>query len=344
MYSPKIREDLIPRVYRAAKAAAISMTTWVNQAVEKSLPEALLNHNHNTKERMIAMSATQTERSNDRLENTFVIAKSEHGYRVCSPLTPAKQYVVSGLPENPQCTCADFMNPDAPPDWQCPHILAVLEQVNGADRSKTASPPVPADHGSSEPPASTGKNGKKSPGGRNGKGAVMLLKRSVSPDGRIDSLSVEFTLPVGQVTSEEIKAQAGRFLSLQSQIASAFLKTTAPRNSRINGKGNGSSNRNGDTVPQNAVPGQLLAVASMNTRRGPKLTINVMVNGQVLKFFGSKKELAEAVTDAGFASVADHLSDGMTLNLPCRVVTVQNGKYTNVDRVYPAQAGGNGSA
>ena len=39
MYSPKIREDLVPRIYRAAKEAKLPMTTWVNQAVEKSLPE-----------------------------------------------------------------------------------------------------------------------------------------------------------------------------------------------------------------------------------------------------------------------------------------------------------------
>lgn len=40
MYSPKIREDLIPRVYRAARKAGLPMTAWVNQAVEKSLPDA----------------------------------------------------------------------------------------------------------------------------------------------------------------------------------------------------------------------------------------------------------------------------------------------------------------
>ena len=37
MYSPKIDEALIPRVYRAAKAANIPMTTWVNRAVEGAL-------------------------------------------------------------------------------------------------------------------------------------------------------------------------------------------------------------------------------------------------------------------------------------------------------------------
>jgi hypothetical protein len=38
MYSPKIRPDLIPRVYRAARSAGLAMTAWVNQAVEQALP------------------------------------------------------------------------------------------------------------------------------------------------------------------------------------------------------------------------------------------------------------------------------------------------------------------
>jgi hypothetical protein len=38
MYSPKIDEALIPRIYRAAKAANIPMTTWVNRVVEVALP------------------------------------------------------------------------------------------------------------------------------------------------------------------------------------------------------------------------------------------------------------------------------------------------------------------
>ena len=38
MYSPKIREDLIPRIYRAAKSAKVAMTKWVNEAIEKALP------------------------------------------------------------------------------------------------------------------------------------------------------------------------------------------------------------------------------------------------------------------------------------------------------------------
>lgn len=38
MYSPKVREDLIPKIYRAAKSTKIAMTTWVNRAIEEALP------------------------------------------------------------------------------------------------------------------------------------------------------------------------------------------------------------------------------------------------------------------------------------------------------------------
>ena len=41
MYSPKIREDLIPRIYRAAKKANLPMTIWVSQIVEKALPDVV---------------------------------------------------------------------------------------------------------------------------------------------------------------------------------------------------------------------------------------------------------------------------------------------------------------
>ena len=155
----------------------------------------------------------------------------------------------------------------------------------------------------------------------------MLIKRSVSPDGRIDSLSVEFSFPIGKTTSEELKTRAGKILALQAEIAAGFLK----------GNGNGKPQRDAETA--NAVPGQLLAVASMNGKWGRRLFINVLANGQVLKLFGSEKQLAEAVSAAGFGSVAEHIADGFSLNLPCRVLTRPSldGKYINIERVLPAQ-------
>jgi len=39
MYSPKIREDLIPRLYRLARADEVPMTRLVNQLLEQGIVE-----------------------------------------------------------------------------------------------------------------------------------------------------------------------------------------------------------------------------------------------------------------------------------------------------------------
>ena len=39
MYTPKIREDLIPRLYRAAKARKIPMTRFVSEVVAAALAQ-----------------------------------------------------------------------------------------------------------------------------------------------------------------------------------------------------------------------------------------------------------------------------------------------------------------
>ncbi len=37
MYSPKIRDYLIPQIYQLAKAAGVKMTTLVNRILEKAI-------------------------------------------------------------------------------------------------------------------------------------------------------------------------------------------------------------------------------------------------------------------------------------------------------------------
>ena len=40
MYSPKIRSDLVPRIYHVAKDADVPMTVWVNEVVERALSDS----------------------------------------------------------------------------------------------------------------------------------------------------------------------------------------------------------------------------------------------------------------------------------------------------------------
>jgi len=352
MYSPKIREDLIPRVYRAAKQAGLHMTAWVNQAVEKSLPDAATNHNHVSTERIVLMKVAESSQPTNRLEQkkTFIIAKGEAGaFRVCSPLTPDRQYIVTGIPNDPMCTCPEFMHPDAPPGWVCEHIQAVLKEAPRlkAEAGGTASP-APAGNGDSvEPPSHNGKNGNgngKQPRGRNGKGITMLLKRSVSPDGRIDALSIEFSCPIGSAApTAGIQGLAAVIIALQSDIAAHFLKANGNGRTSANGSPHGKNgsephgsngNGNGD-VPADAVPGTLLGVASMPTKRGVGQYLSIMVGDKVLKLFGTEKQLGETIAAAGYPPLAGRIAAGLTLNLPCRVVTKQSGRFTNIDRVYP---------
>src|SRR5439155_3372252 len=53
--------------------------------------------------------------------------------------------------------------------------------------------------------------------------AQMFLKRSVSPDGHINALSVEFSMPVSDISNGEIKDKALKTLQLQKEIVGAFL-------------------------------------------------------------------------------------------------------------------------
>ncbi|MCC7213185.1 MAG: hypothetical protein IT451_15245 [Candidatus Brocadia sp.] len=39
MYSPKISEELIPKLYRLAKSKGVKMTTLVNEIIEKAIYE-----------------------------------------------------------------------------------------------------------------------------------------------------------------------------------------------------------------------------------------------------------------------------------------------------------------
>jgi hypothetical protein len=70
-----------------------------------------------------------------------------------------------------------------------------------------------------------------------------------------------------------------------------------------------------------AVPGQMLNVGAINTKWGRRLFIGIQSNGQTLKFFGTRKQLAEALTAAGYARMAERIDEGMALNVPCRVTT-----------------------
>lgn len=289
---------------------------------------------------------------------TLVIAPTEGGFRVYNPANITHIYMVSGIPEAPKCNCPDFQTHELDADWRCKHILAVMNQLEKqAGKSTTKIAETPGQQGS-ESKSTESVEKRRIKTSRSGSHTQMLIKRSISPDGRIDSVSVEFSTPIDEDADEVIVEHANKILSLQSVIANGFLQTYGkPKphahdhttgNGRVRENGhdhsNGEANNSGEQRANGssgnadtAVPAQLLNIAGMETRGGWKTFINVQVNGITAKLFGDKQELAKHITDAGFASVADHITQGMLLNLPCRVTRQwsRDGKYLNIEKVLP---------
>src|SRR5713226_3806181 len=153
----------------------------------------------------------------------LVISRVDEGFRVYSVANPGQSYLVSGSAETPVCTCPEFQNGAL--GSRCRHIEAVLHHY-GRRNSEAE-----ADNYAREERLAIQNEGRIAPDqGRQAGPAVMLLKRSVSPDGRIDSLSVEFTAEVDGMAPAEVADRAARLLALQTAIVKGFLDGAKNRN------------------------------------------------------------------------------------------------------------------
>ena len=249
---------------------------------------------------------------------TFVIAKLGDGYRVYSPEQPQRISLVSGSPENPSCTCLAFRGRGDEADARCEHIEAVFGQPT----------PQPQTHGNGAADGAAGSSTTRAlPAGPNkGVGVQMVLKRSVSPDGRIDSLSVEFSCDVSPLAAGDVHRRAMRMLEIQDAIANGFRQN-----------GNHKAPQAAHVHANEGLPAQLMTVGGMDGKWGRRLFLVVQVGDKLLKFFGSEKQLAEAIAGAGFAGIG-RVGEGMVLNLPCQVRTKPSpdGRYQNIEKILPA--------
>jgi hypothetical protein len=293
-----------------------------------------------------AQLATRQERA---AAEPLVIQQVEHGFQVYAAGEPKHRYLVSGSPDAPQCTCPDFQYHRNDPNWHCKHILAVLNEFSDITVvAQTADPMAAAERRAIQEESTAPRRLRPTTAGkRNGKperGATLALKRSVSPDGRIDSLSVEVSTPIEQLTLPDARTRAEEMLRLQADIVSQFLERCG------HSKGNAASSaqpspngqpaavqspRTGTESP--AVPARLVDVAGMDGKWGRRLFINVEVNGKTLRLFGKAEELAQHVRAAGYLP-PEPFGEGAVLNIPCAVITKPSpdGRYTNVERVLPA--------
>jgi len=183
-------------------------------------------------------------------QEVFIVTTAENGWRVRSPRNPSQFYLVSPTETGLACTCPDFKTHAAEdPGWTCKHTLAVQGQQGKQSPAAPASDAYAEEERTAiQQEASAEKSeSEKLP-------AQMVIKRSVSPDGRIDSVSVEFTTWVTGLTGQKVKNQAQRILKLQNDIVSGFLKSNRAAKPGTTTKPNGNG----------AAPARLIDVGAMN--------------------------------------------------------------------------------
>lgn len=285
------------------------------------------------------MTTKQLEKRSERSEiEPLVFSRVKGGIKVYSAADPKKSYIVSGSPEAPTCTCPDFEYHAGAgdPQWRCKHVLLASSQLyklhteRGGSESYENEERKAIQEEAQQTPEGNERREKTphpEPIPTNGT-SQMLIKRSVSPDGRIDSLSVEFACPVEKIPVKDIKERALKTLQLQSDIVELFL------NGRKHGNGK-------DARPvldsDGAIPAELVSIGGMDGKWGRRLFIIVKANGQNLRFFGNKKQLGEYLTAVGCAHLAERIAEDLAINAACRILTKpsQNGKYTDIAQVLP---------
>ena len=271
------------------------------------------------------MNELQQRQGNGKAPDDFmIVSRTEDGYRVYSAMHPGNRHLVGGNINDPACTCDAFAE-----DTSCEHVRAVQERFGTAQQVEQEERLAIQAEGQPSPK-------RKRKAATNGAPAVMTLKRSVSPDGRIDSLSVELSCQIEQIAAADIRIRAANMLRLQSEIAGSFLNANGKRNGNANGRGNGAG-KSSETQP---IPANMLSIGSTNGKWGPRFFISFQVNGHALKLFGTTKQLAEAVIAAGFNYSEEDVAEGVSLNLPCRIVTKPSadGRFLNIDRVLPGSS------
>lgn len=273
-------------------------------------------------------------------KDTLVISQTEGGYRVYSVHQPSRSFTVRADNGHWTCTCYDYASRKNDPSWRCRHIVAVAPASDSEAACEAASahggPPVPVGAAGSEEPAIP---------------AQMLIKRSVSPDGRIDSVSVEFSLSVSGDSQSVITEKAVRTLRLQREIVGQFLAMNGKAGERSAASAlvptpNGHANGNGAVDHDGAVVARIVDISEIQGRWGPRLCLNFQVNGNRCALFGSAKQIAEHLASAGCRYHQEDLHPGLRLNQPCRVITKpsKDGRYTNVEEVLPMNGHQSGRA
>jgi hypothetical protein len=292
-----------------------------------------------------AQLATRQERA---AEGVLIASRAEEGFRVYSIDNPKAQYSVGYDGERMTCTCPDFEFHKSDPDWRCKHILAV-EPYQARPLPEVPEPEdeVPQN---AEPDGNPPNNPRKrKPAKEAAVPITMLIKRSVSPDGRIDSVSVEFSMPVVDLKISEIKDRALTTLQLQREIVTSFLQLNGHAAPQPQSPAKPSQTVLVRKAEEGPVAAKMLDIGKVNGKWGDRLCITFDIDGQRTRLFGSPKQLAGHIGEAGYTVEPQSITPGLKLDVPCLVTTKpsEDGKYVNIDQVFalnqrPVNGGANG--
>lgn len=302
------------------------------------------------------MTSTQLETRRERAENGVLIAsRADEGFRVYSTDNPSERYFIKFDGERLTCTCPDFEIHQADTAWRCKHILA----IEPFDTASLPELPEPAEEVATnagavnQPPSSSPSRKRRLPKDQTAP-ISMLIKRSVSPDGRIDSVSVEFTTPVADLTVGEIKDRALTTLQLQRDIVTSFLQLkgqSVPQHSQPQRAAQPAPATLSRKIDEGPVFAKMIEIGKVNGKWGDRLCITFEIDGRRTRLFGSAKQLASHIDAAGYTVRPENIVVGQRLDVPCIVTTKpsDDGKYVNIEAVFaynpqqPANGGANGS-
>lgn len=164
----------------------------------------------------------------------------------------------------------------------------------------------------------------------------MMVRRSLSPDGLINSVTVEIDLSIDGLSAKEIRARGLKALELETQIARAHFSIAMPLQplSLVKPKTKDNSGNGADGGEDLAAPARLLDIGK--TKNGGYF-INVKVGGKKAKLFGSKMEMVRQLAGIGQDLTPEAISEGLQLDFSCRAITKlsEDGRYLNVVRLLP---------
>lgn len=262
--------------------------------------------------------------------SNFKLIRTNKGFQVRSG---TRTYEVTVENESIVCNCSTFQKQQKDSGYYCSHITAALAEFETQETSSTATEQVDNKSVVSSRPNGAAKVPlafpvKEAP--VPSKQTHILIKRSLSADARIDSISIEVDFSLVEENETVVKAQALKALKLQDSIIKEFIgldqtKEDLPEPPQVVSPTN--------SVPQEAVDAIMTKVGIAQNRS--YYIILELPEGKTAKLFGNQKSLSNQIAVVGFSFPPEKIVEGIVLNIPCRVTTILNGKFINVDRVFP---------